>query len=103
MTPTVPTLTTCDLIAMVVEATRRGCNASQPAIDGLVTPNGGNMQAAEDVLAVAALAEVLRYRVEQTARSTPGMAAALVKLHQRVGLVLATAERIGALKGAERG
>lgn len=87
-------LTSSDMTAMIREATRRGAGASQEAIDRLSTKGGGNLQGAEDVLAVAALAEVLRYRVERTAQGTPGMAQALVRLHRHVGEVLAVAERI---------
>lgn len=83
-----------DLAAMVRAASKRAWDSSQAVIDGLVTKGGGDMQAAEDVLAVAALAEVLRYRLELCTRDTPGMAAALVRLHRYVGEVIATAEKI---------
>lgn len=93
-----PTLTLGDLAAMVSEASRRGANAAQAVVEEMTTPDRGNIQGAEDILAVAALAEVLRFRVDSVARGTPGMPQALEMLRKRVADVLDVAVRIEAGK-----
>lgn len=87
-------LTSGDMTAMLREATRRGWELSQTMVESQTHRDAGNIQSAEDVLTLAALAEALRWRVERAARDLPGMSAALVALHRRMGAQCAEAERL---------